>query len=195
MTNKAPAVYAAISDLTKDLALHGIQKDAVNQGQKFKYRGIDQVYAALSTRLPKFSLVMIPRVLNRTVAERISRNGGANFYVTVEVEYDLVSTQDGSIHVAKSYGEAMDSGDKATAKAMSAAYKYLCLELFCIPVEGQEDADAHNHDIEIDFETMIYSCKSASALTNLFKTLSTADQTQWKPVFTERKEFLARRVA
>lgn len=36
----------------------------------------------------------------------------------------------------------MDTADKSTNKAMSAAYKYLCLQLFCIPTEGDNDADA-----------------------------------------------------
>ena len=41
----------------------------------------------------------------------------------------------------------MDSADKATNKAMSAAYKYACLQTFCIPTEGDNDADATTHDI------------------------------------------------
>jgi len=54
---------------------------------------------------------------------------------------------DGSTHVATIYGEAMDSGDKATNKAMSAAYKYLCLQSFCIPVVGEPDADSETHEV------------------------------------------------
>ena len=45
------------------------------------------------------------------------------------------------------YGEAMDSADKATNKAMSAAYKYLCMQVFCIPTEGMEDADSQTHEV------------------------------------------------
>jgi hypothetical protein len=42
----------------------------------------------------------------------------------------------------QTYGEAMDSADKATNKAMSAAYKYAAFLAFCIPTEGDNDADA-----------------------------------------------------
>ena len=45
------------------------------------------------------------------------------------------------------YGEAMDSGDKATNKAMSAAYKYAAMQAFCIPTEGDNDADATTHEV------------------------------------------------
>ena len=65
------------------------------------------------------------------------------FYVTVEAEFDLVSADDGSKHTIRTFGEAMDSGDKATNKAMSAAFKYAAFQAFCIPTEGDNDADAH----------------------------------------------------
>jgi hypothetical protein len=38
----------------------------------------------------------------------------------------------------------MDAGDKATTKALSAAYKYAAVLAFSIPLEGIEDADAHS---------------------------------------------------
>jgi hypothetical protein len=41
----------------------------------------------------------------------------------------------------------MDMADKATNKAMSAAYKYACLQAFCIPTEGDNDADASTPDV------------------------------------------------
>jgi hypothetical protein len=81
------------------------------------------------------------------VVERETKNGGTLFYVTLEVAFDFVSAEDGSSHTAQAYGEAMDSGDKATNKAMSAAYKYACMEVFCIPTEGNPDADAETHEV------------------------------------------------
>jgi hypothetical protein len=39
----------------------------------------------------------------------------------------------------------MDTTDKATNKAMSAAYKYAALLTFAIPTEGDNDADTHTH--------------------------------------------------
>jgi hypothetical protein len=59
----------------------------------------------------------------------------------------LVSAEDGSKHTARTFGEAMDSGDKATNKAMSAAYKYMAFQTFAIPTEGDNDADNHTHEI------------------------------------------------
>ena len=36
----------------------------------------------------------------------------------------------------------MDSGDKASNKAMSSAFKYACFQTFCIPTEEMKDPDA-----------------------------------------------------
>jgi hypothetical protein len=72
------------------------------------------------------------------------------FSVVVDVEFDFVSATDGSAHTVKTYGEAMDTADKATNKAMSAAYKYACLQTFCIPTEGDNDADSFSHEVGED---------------------------------------------
>ena len=140
-------VYQAISAVQKDLSTQGISKDRKNmQGSGYAFRGIDDVYNALSPALARHGLCILPRVLNRESIERQSKAGGALFYITVEVEFDLVA-EDGSKHTIKTFGEAMDSGDKATNKAMSAAYKYACMHSFCIPTEGDNDAVAQTHQV------------------------------------------------
>lgn len=141
-------VYQAISAVMTDLAVEGIGKDRKNEQQNYKFRGIDDVYNALSSTLSKNGLLMLPRVLSRDVVERVSAKGSVLFYVTVEAEFDLVASEDGSTHTIKTYGEAMDSGDKATNKAMSAAYKYAAMQAFCIPTEGDNDADATTHAVK-----------------------------------------------
>jgi hypothetical protein len=42
----------------------------------------------------------------------------------------------------------MDSADKSSNKAQSAAYKYAAMQVFCIPTEGDNDADASHHEVE-----------------------------------------------
>ena len=44
----------------------------------------------------------------------------------------------------------MDTGDKAINKAMAIAYKYLCFQLFCIPVEDMTDPDGESHELKDD---------------------------------------------
>jgi len=140
-------VYAAIAAVMSDLAHDGIGKDRKNVQQNYAFRGIDDVLNTLSGILVKNKLIMLPRVLSRECVERLNRSGNPLFYSAVHVEYDLISAEDGSKHTIATYGEAMDSADKSTNKAMSAAYKYAAIQAFCIPTEGDNDADATTHDV------------------------------------------------
>jgi hypothetical protein len=74
------------------------------------------VYNALSPLLANNGLCILPRMVSRTCKERRTSKGSALFYVTVEAEFDLVCTEDGSKHTVRTFGEAMDSGDKATRR-------------------------------------------------------------------------------
>jgi hypothetical protein len=140
-------IYQAINAVQKELAVGGIGKTRKNQQQGYQFRGIDDIYNAVSSLLGKHGLCILPRVLTRECVERQTKNGGALFYVTVEVEFDFISAEDGSKHTVKTFGEAMDSADKATNKAMSAAYKYAVMQTFAIPTEGDNDADATTHEV------------------------------------------------
>lgn len=141
-------VYQAINKVQTDLCKQGIGKDSENKFDNYKFRGIDAVYNALSPLLAKHGLCILPRMLTRSCEERQSQKGGALFYVTVEAEFDFVAAEDGSKHTVKTYGEAMDRGDKATNKAMSAAYKYAAFQTFAIPTEGDNDADSSSHEVK-----------------------------------------------
>ena len=141
-------VYGKIAAVQGELAKVGIAKNRRNQqGSGYNFRGIDDVYAALSPLLAKYALVIVPRVISREVVERTTKSGGALFNVTVHAEFDFVSADDGSTHTAATFGEAMDSADKATNKAMSAAYKYAAFMTFAIPTEGDNDADGVTHEV------------------------------------------------
>jgi hypothetical protein len=143
-------VYKAIVAVQSALAKEGIAKDRTcTQGASYKFRGIDDVYNALAPFLAEAHLCVLPRMLTRECVERTSKQGGALFYITVSAEFDFVSAVDGSKHtVGPMYGEAMDSGDKGTNKAMSAAYKYAAFQAFCIPTEGDNDSENQTHEVK-----------------------------------------------
>lgn len=177
-----PHVYTAIAEVMKTLAREGITKDRTNTqpGANYKFRGVDDVYNALSAILAENRLCIIPRVLSRECIERLSSNGKKLLYTTVEVEFDLISAVDGSKHTAKTVGEAMDSGDKSSNKAMSAAYKYMAFQTFCIPTEGDNDADATTHQLASAEEAAINLLRGASADKALFKEAWEKNKDGWK---------------
>lgn len=147
----APQVYKAISAVMAELSKEGISKSRRSGdggGPKFQFRGIDDVYNALAPILAENGLMILPRMIERSVTERATQKGGTIFYTVVEAEFDLVSAEDGSKHTIRTFGEAMDSSDKSTNKAMSAAFKYAAVQAFCIPTEGDNDADAVTHEVQ-----------------------------------------------
>lgn len=146
----------------------GIAKNSKNQMQGFNFRGIDAVYNTLAPLLAKHKLCILPRCLERICVERTNAKGTALFYVTVKSDFDFVGI-DGSKHTITTYGEAMDSGDKATNKAMSAAYKYAAFQAFCIPTEETAiDADSETHEVvkvtlsESQFSDLLISINEAN---------------------------------
>lgn len=139
------SVYDKIAAITGVLARDGIAK---NRRANFgNFRGIDDVYKALAPLLAEYRLTIMPRMVHREVAQHKSKSGNPLFFVTVEAEFDFVSGDDGSKHLVRTFGEAMDTGDKATNKAMSAAYKYAAFMAFCIPTEANDDIESTSHEV------------------------------------------------
>jgi len=137
----APSVYAAINAISGELAQHGIAKGRTNEVDDYKYRSIDDVLDRLAPLLAKHRLCVLPKVLKRSAVERRDEAQRSLFHVSLKVAFALTSVDDGSTHTIEVYGEALDASDKATAKAMSAAYKSAMVQTFCIPIAGSEDPD------------------------------------------------------
>ena len=189
-------VYEKIAAVTAELSKIGISKDSKNTSQGYAFRGIDAVYGALSPMLSKHGLCILPRVTDRQVIERQNRQGTALFYVTLTVEFDFVAAEDGSKHTVITVGEAMDSGDKASNKAMSAAYKYAAFQAFCIPTEGDNDADSTTHEvaapaIDPGIEQHVQLSQTVEELNNVWKSLSAEQRKTHLPIFSTRKTQLS----
>lgn len=123
-----------------------ITKDKKNPQQGFMYRGIDQVYNALNPVMAKLGLFLTPEILDQKREERQTAKGGALIYTILTIRF-TVYAPDGSNVSLSVIGEAMDSGDKSTNKAMSVAMKYAMFQLFCIPTEEMIDPDGETHEV------------------------------------------------
>ncbi len=143
----APQVYRAITAISAELSGAGIAKRHRNERDDYRYRSIDDVLDRLSPLLAKHRLCVLPRVLERTVADRVGDGDLLLVNVTLRIAFDLVSSADGSSHTLEAFGEALDASDKATAKAMSSAYKHAMLQVFCVPV-AQIDGDASSYRLK-----------------------------------------------
>lgn len=138
---RPPDVYAAINAVSAELARAGLPKANFNLQDDYFYRSIDDVINRLAPLLATHRLCVLPRVVERSATDCAGLNNSILTHVTLKVAFDLVSAEDGSCHTVEAFGEALDDSDKATAKAMSAAYKSAMLQALCIPVIGEDDPD------------------------------------------------------
>ena len=142
MENTLP-IAQAMSEIMKSVG--AIAKKDKNTSQGFNFRGIDSVVNAVSPALQKFGVIVVPSVEEyeyQTV--EIGRNRTAMGHVKVKVTYTFIGANGDAIK-ATVVGEAMDSGDKATAKAMSVAFRTALLQSLSLPTD-EVDPDATSYE-------------------------------------------------
>ena len=137
-------IYQAIIGVMSDIGVIGKEKKNAQQG--FKYRGVDDVMNALQPVMVQHGLFVVPEIIDQKREERQTNRGGNLIYSVCTVRYTFYAN-DGSSVQCVVVGEGMDSGDKATNKAMSIAFKYACFQVFCIPTEEMKDPDAEVHEV------------------------------------------------
>ena len=138
-------IFEAINKTMADIGAIG--KNTKNLQQGFMFRGIDAVMNALNPAMIKNGIFIVPQVLEQTREERTTAKGAVLIYSICKMKYTFYA-QDGSSVEAIVIGEGMDSGDKATNKAMSIAFKYAAFQVFCIPTEEMKDPDAEAHEVQ-----------------------------------------------
>lgn len=143
-----------------------IKKSEKNRQQGFNFRSIDQVYNQLHPILAKHEVFTIPEIIEIERGTRQTNKGGVINWVSVKMNYHFTSS-DGSAVTASVSGEAMDTADKATSKAMAIAHKYALLQIFCIPTEEEKDPD--------------YRYTEAAPVRNGFKWGKLFEENNWSP--------------
>jgi hypothetical protein len=115
------------------------------------FRGIDAVMNAINPALVKNKVFIVPEIIDQTREERTNTKGTTLIYSMCKIKYTFYA-EDGSSISCVVIGEGMDTGDKATNKAMSIAFKYACFQVFCIPTEEMADPDAECHEVKAKAE-------------------------------------------
>lgn len=142
-------IYKKMSEVMKDVG--SISKDQTNSAQGFKFRGIDQFVNALYPALTKHGVFMTPRTTQyETELREVTRSNGktgVDKHVKLMVEYDFFAEDGSKVTVGPIAAEGLDSGDKATNKALSAALKYALIQTFSIPTVDMVDGDSDSPEI------------------------------------------------
>ena len=157
-------IYQAITDIMSEG--YAITKDKRNQKQGYVYRGIDDVMNTFQPLLAKHHVFVVPEVLERERQERATykdgKQSGTLLYSILTMRYTFYA-EDGSSVSAVVIGEGMDSGDKASNKAMSVAFKYACFQVLCIPTEEMVDPDTDTPEPSRDAGVALEAAKREAA--------------------------------
>ena len=138
-TGKA-LIYERIAAIMAEVPAIG--KNNQNQEQRYRFRGIDDVYNSLHPLFVKHQVFTTSEILNKNREVWTNKNGTIMIEFTLQVKYRFTAI-DGSSIETETMGQAMDSSDKASNKAMSMAHKAAILQIFMIPTVDIEDADAN----------------------------------------------------
>lgn len=141
MTDQPTGIFDALAAVMADV--QAVAKRDKNNHQNFMFRGIDAVLNAVGPALRTHEVVVIPDVLDiHYDAVRTSQDKPATA-CRVTVAYRFYA-RDGSSVAATVPGEAWDSGDKATSKAMSVAFRTALLQALALPTdEPDPDNDTY----------------------------------------------------
>lgn len=144
MSEQKMNVHETINAVMRDVTF--LEKGEKNTHQGFNFRGIDAVMQRVGPAMRKHGLVAYPRLMPEYTREgtKATKNSTAKTVdIVVEVVWRGPAGDEISSIVA---AEAFDSGDKATAKAMSVALRTAYLQTLCLPTD-EPDPDSYTYEL------------------------------------------------
>ena len=122
-----------------------VAKNDVNQAQHFTFRGVDAVVNAVAPALRRYGVIVTPARTEVSYQPFVTGKGSQMMCARVLVTYRFTGPG-ADFMEAQVAGEAFDSGDKATAKAMSVAFRTALLQALALPTDDL-DPDAETYDV------------------------------------------------
>lgn len=141
-TESHPTAVRALAAVMADV--QAVRKSERNQQQGFSFRGFDAVVNAVGPVFRTHGVVVGSEVLAHTFDEvEVGKARTPMGHAMVTVRYRFYGPA-GDYVEASAAAEAMDSGDKATPKAMSVAYRTALIQALCLPTD-EVDPDAETY--------------------------------------------------
>lgn len=145
--DKAPPLSARRGLLELKRRITSITKDGHNPQGDFAFRGIDQVMNAAGPIERELGLLVLPQLVSEATEQvEYGAKRTLAFRTRVQVAYTWLGEDGTTLPVGPFPGEAMDSGDKGTAKAMSVALRTMYLQVLTVPT-GETDPDASTYEL------------------------------------------------
>lgn len=177
------AIQQAMLAVMSDAAATGIGKNDKNENQKYWYRGIERAMNTMVGILIKHRVLVLPSYETIVEKDLPTKSGGSMEYVKVRGQFKFMSAEDGSFVDTWFFGEANDSGDKATTKAQSVAFRTALFQTFVIPtmaIDPEED-DGQAETVSPEMQALLDEAQAAA------ETGTSAYKAFWKRITSEQR--------
>lgn len=164
-----------------------VRKGDRNASQGFNFRGVDAVVNAVHPELVAHGVTVRPvAVETHRATVEVGQKRTPMGHVSVVVTYRFLGPAGDELDVQVA-GEAMDSGDKATPKAMSVAYRTALLQALTLPTDEADpdhetyqrsEPDAMSEAQEVaanEFREAIRTCDDLDLLRDLYQQCQAAN--------------------
>ncbi len=135
-------IHEALSAVMADVQAVG--KTGINKQQNYNFRGIDAVVNAVGPALRKHGVIVAPHVEDATFETYSTSKGTTMKSCVLRIKYVFTGPEGDTLECVV-YGESSDSGDKATPKAHSVAFRTALLQVLTIPTD-EPDPDEQTHE-------------------------------------------------
>ena len=138
-------IYEALNNVMRDV--QSVRKGERNTmpGGGFLFRGVDAVTNAVGPALREHGVIVVPEVIDAEYSTvHVGQKQTVMSRVVLRVKFTWYGPEGDSI-ASVVQSESMDSGDKATAKAHSVAFRTAMLQTLCLPTD-EKDPDVDTYE-------------------------------------------------
>lgn len=158
-------IYQKLIEVRK--AVPYLKKD--EKGYQFKFVSSSQVLGTLKAKMDSLGLLLVPQLVNKTVSDHTTKDGGHNYFTEIEMEYTWINAENPQETITcKWYGQGLDSGEKGVGKAYTYSEKYFLLKFFNIPTD-KDDPDAFQSKVGSKVVSEPITKEQLATIENLLK--------------------------
>jgi len=158
-------IYQKLIEVRK--AVPYLKKD--EKGYQFKFVSSSQVLGTLKAKMDSLGLLLVPQLVNKTVSDHTTKDGGHNYFTEIEMEYTWINAENPQeTIICKWYGQGLDSGEKGVGKAYTYSEKYFLLKFFNIPTD-KDDPDAFQSKVGSKVVSEPITKEQLATIENLLK--------------------------
>lgn len=125
-----------------------IKKRGRNSVQGYDYVMAADIAGEMAKLFAEAGLAFAPVEQQLEWETRESQRGNAMFVCRLKVSYSISDMETGESILIPSFGEGMDSGDKAAYKAMTGALKYALIQTFLIAAGDDPEDETEDKEIK-----------------------------------------------